>query len=319
MVVTLHRHAFIRIASISLIAIAFVSVAIQSPSDSALAEEPVAKKTEQQFPPVSIDKVARYTALRTDEKIVVDGKLDEGCWKRAPRSPEFVDLIHGTPAIHSTQAAVMWDDEYLYVGYWIEEPMIQATFTKRDSRIYLDNDVELFIAGADAYYEFEINSYGTIYEGLFVWQDNFDLKGYSKVPELDQKRLGVTFQPFNGVGLSTHPRGKRWAYLKWDFPDLKSAVWIDGTLNNAKDRDRGWTVELAVPWKGMKLLAMADNRPLPPKPGDVWRMDFSRFNQYKEAEPAKDSGGWAWSCHGVWDSHVPEVFPFITFSDKKVQ
>ena len=48
--------------------------------------------------------------------------------------------------------------------------------------------------------------------------------------------------------------------------------------------------------------------------GDEWRIDFTRFNQYKEAAPAVDSGGWAWSTHGVWDSHVPECFPFIRFT-----
>jgi hypothetical protein len=276
-------------------------------------------KKEPAFPPVPIESVARYTALRAAGPIKVDGKLNEPSWVNAPRSPKFVDLISGTPTVHETQAAVMWDDEYLYVGYWIEEPFVQAKFTERDSPIYEDNDVELFVAGADAYYEFEINALGTIYEGLFVWQDAFETKGYSKLPELDQKRSEVKFQPFNGVGLTTHPRGKRWAYLKWDFPKLQSAVQIDGTLNDSKDRDRGWTVELALPWSSMKVLTMADKRSMPPKNGDVWRMDFSRFNQYKEAEPAKDSGGWAWSSHGVWDSHVPEVFPFITFSTDVVK
>ena len=59
---------------------------------------------------------------------------------------------------------------------------------------------------------------------------------------------------------------------------------------------------------------MADDRALPPDEGDVWRIDFSRFNQYKEAPPAVDAGGWAWSTHRVWDSHVPECFPYISFS-----
>ncbi len=270
------------------------------------------------FPPVPIESVAKYTALRTTGTVLVDGKLDDSSWQNAPRSPKFVDLISGKPAVHDTQAAVLWDDDYLYVGYWIEEPFVEAKFTERDSPIYEDNDVELFVAGADAYYEFEINAKGTIYEGLFVWQSAFEAKGYNKLKELDQTRPEVKFQPFNGVGLTTHPRGKRWAYLKWDFPELKSAVHIDGTLNDSKDRDRGWTVELALPWSGMKVLTMADKRAAPPKDGDVWRMDFSRFNQYKEAAPAQDSGGWAWSSHGVWDSHVPEVFPFITFSTESV-
>jgi len=95
-------------------------------------------------------------------------------------------------------------------------------------------------------------------------------------------------------------------------------VAIDGTVNNDKDRDRGWTVELAFPWKGMEWLAKADKRSLPPKEGDMWRMDFSRFNTYKEAPPAKDSGGWVWTRHGVWDSHIPECFAQIRFTTNDV-
>jgi hypothetical protein len=101
----------------------------------------------------------------------------------------------------------------------------------------------------------------------------------------------------------------------WDLPGLETAVHVDGTVNDNKDRDRGWTVEIAIPWRGLADLARPDGRSLPPRSGDVWRMDFSRFNQYKEAPPASDPGGWAWSPHGVWDSHVPEVFPYVTFSD----
>jgi hypothetical protein len=126
-------------------------------------------------------------------------------------------------------------------------------------------------------------------------------------------------QEFNGVGYKTHPRGLRTGFFQWDFPGLQSAVFLDGTINDNRDRDRGWTVELALPWSGMEVLAKGDGRSLPPKDEDVWRMDFSRFNQYKEAKPADDSGGWAWSPHGVWDSHVPECFTYIHFSRKEVK
>jgi hypothetical protein len=77
-------------------------------------------------------------------------------------------------------------------------------------------------------------------------------------------------------------------------------------------------VEVALPWKGMAWLAKAENRALPPREGDVWRMDFSRFNTYKEAPPAKDSGGWVWTRHGVWDSHIPECFVKVRFSTNVV-
>jgi len=123
-------------------------------------------------------------------------------------------------------------------------------------------------------------------------------------------------RPFGGVGFKNHPRGPRIGFWRWDLPGLRTAVHVDGTLNDNRDRDRGWTVEIAIPWTGLAALARPDGRSLPPKDGDVWRMDFSRFNQYKEAPPAQDPGGWAWSPHGVWDSHIPEVFPYIRFSTK---
>ena len=33
-----------------------------------------------------------------------------------------------------------------------------------------------------------------------------------------------------------------------------------------------------------------------------------------EPSPARDSGGWALNHHGIWDSHIPEVFAKIVFS-----
>ncbi len=263
------------------------------------------------------EEIAHYTAHRTDAPITVDGHLDEGAWQQVPRSPRFRHLVKGGPAIHDTRAAVLWDDTNLYVGFWIEEPDVQGDLTERDAPIYQNNDVEVFIAGKDAYYEFEINSLGTIYEVFFIWEEAYDKAGYAQRPEFDRSDKKQV-RPFNGVGFNKHPRGKRIGYWNWDFPGLQSAVQVDGTLNDSSDRDRGWTVELAFPWAGMEALALADDRALPPVDGDVWRMDFSRFNQYKEAPPSGDPGGWAWSPHGAWDSHIPECFPYIHFSQELV-
>jgi hypothetical protein len=261
-------------------------------------------------------RVARYTAYRTPEPLTIDGKLDEPSWARAPRSPRFVDLITGRPTIHDTRAAVLWDDDYLYVGYWVEEPFVAATLTERDSLVWTENDIELFVAGHDGYYELEINPLGTIYEAAFLWEDAYMRGGYDKRLEFSRDADG--FKPWNGVGFTTHPRGPRLGFFKWDLPGLRSGVSVDGTVNDNSDRDRGWTAEIALPWSSLDWLAKGDGRTVPPRDGDTWRMDFSRFNQYKEAAPANDSGGWAWNAHGVWDSHIPELFPYIEFSDKTV-
>ena len=243
--------------------------------------------------PCPENEIARYTAYQVVEPIRIDGKLDEAVWSRAPQSPRFVDILTGDRTIHSTHAMVVWDETNLYVAYRIEEPFVHAKFTKHNDPIYYDNDVEFFIAGRDAYYEFEINAFNTSYEVFFVWNDAYDRGGFNGLPEFERAKLA----PFNG---------------------LQTAVQVDGTVNKDDDRDRGWTVEIALPWKSLQWLAKTDNRPLPPKEGDEWRMDFSRFNTYKEAPPAKDSGGWVWTRHGIWDSHIPECFARVSFSTKPV-
>lgn len=271
--------------------------------------------------PVPDEQIARYTAYRTVDAITVDGKLNEKSWQLVPRSPRFVDLVTGRPVVHDTRAAVMWDDENVYVGFWVEEPIVEAKYTNRDAAIYRENDIEVFIAGQDAYYEFEMNAHGTIYEVFFIWKEAYDRGGYAADPGLSMQNPRTAH--FDGLAFSPHPRGRRVACLGWDFPGVQHKVFVDGSLNKNDDRDRGWTAELAFPWQGMKWLAVGDGRSLPPKNDDVWRMDFSRFNHYREAlhpddDKWGDSGGWVWSKHGVRDSHVPEVFPYITFSTQEV-
>src|SRR5262245_28952774 len=114
------------------------------------------------------DRIARYTARRASSPIVVDGRLDEADWQAAERSPRFADLIGGRPGIHDTRAAVLWDDTNLYVGYWIEEPFVEATLTERDTRIYTNKDVEIFIAGRDGSSEFENEMFSNSYGVCFV-------------------------------------------------------------------------------------------------------------------------------------------------------
>ncbi len=260
--------------------------------------------------PCSEDVIPHYTCYRINKPLFIDGVLMDQAWKMAPKSERFRDLINYSETVYDTRAALLWDDRFLYVGYWVETPHVTASLTERDAPIYRDNDVELFIAGKDAYYELELNAFGTIYEVFFIWESSFRRAGYDQYAAFSRSLPGN--KPFHGVRFKPHPRGPRIGYWSWDFPGLVYDVDIQGTINDSSDVDRGWTVELALPWEGMEMLALGDGRALPPEDGDVWRMDFSRFNQHKD-ESGGDSGGWAWSPHGVWDSHVPECFTFIHF------
>ncbi|MBT4503645.1 MAG: carbohydrate-binding family 9-like protein [Gemmatimonadetes bacterium] len=80
-------------------------------------------------------------------------------------------MVTGRLAALEMRAAALWDADYLYVGFWLEEPDVRATYTERDSMICHENDVEVFIGGKDAYYEFELNALGTIMERFYIRQD----------------------------------------------------------------------------------------------------------------------------------------------------
>ena len=261
-------------------------------------------------------EIAHYTCYRASEAIRVDGRLNEPSWAAAPKSQPFVDIVTGEPAWFDTRVAMVWDDECLYFGFTAEETDVWATLTERDSKIYEDNDLEVFIAGKDAYYEFEINALNTIYEVFWIWKDTL-VSGspYYGKPEWDPKAHRI--MTLSGIGGHIHPRGERWGFLDWDFPGLRHAVQIDGKLNSRTHTDKGWTAELAFPWRGLRWLA--DGRALPPRDGDIWRIDCSRFQQFtKDGKRLAQSPGWTWNKHGHYDSHIPETFTYVHFSKKAV-
>ena len=260
-------------------------------------------------------ELVHYTCRRTGRVPALDGRLTGPAWDAAPRSARFVDLVDGTPGFLGTRMAALWDDDCFYVGYWIEEPDVRAVLTERDSFIWTENDVELFIAGPDAYYEFQINARGTIYEVFYIWQDAHRKGGFFDRPDFDlhARKVDVLggFQDASRHG--RHSRGKRWAFMDWDCPGLRAAVHVDGTLNDSRDVDRGWTAEIAIPWSSLEPLAQG--RPLPPREGDVWRMDFSRFESLRSGgSRVHPDPGWALNRHGVYDSHIPECFSFVHFT-----
>jgi hypothetical protein len=250
--------------------------------------------------------------------MAIDGRLDRPAWRDAPRSPRFVDLVTGVPGFLETRMASLWDDEFLYVAFWASEPNVRAKLTERDSLVWTENDVEIFIGGEDCYYEFEINALGTVYEVFYIWQDALKKGGRFDVPEFDlmKRKVDVLGGFQDGMRYGKHPRGARWAFMDYDVPGLRAAVRVQGTLNDPTDVDAGWTAEIAFPWSGLKHLA--GSRPMPPSPGDVWRMDFSRFELLESCGvTVEPHPGWALNRHGVYDSHIPECFSFVHFSEKR--
>jgi hypothetical protein len=262
------------------------------------------------------DRIVHYTCRKADGPPHIDGDLEKPVWKNAEKSRRFVDMVTGETAFFDTRVAALWDDYALYVAYWIEEPAVRASLTERDSLVWFDNDVEVFFEGEDCYYEFEVNAYGTVYEVFFVYQDALKRGSRFDVPQFDLYSANVDvlsgFQ--DAARFGKHPRGRRWAFMDFDFPGLQSAVTINGLINDPSTVDKGWTVELAFPWEGFRILS--PDRHFPPKNGDALRGQFFRFEALRyHGKTVGESAGWALNEHGVYDSHIPENFAYLHFKD----
>jgi len=186
-----------------------------------------------------------------------------------------------------------WDDSTLYIAGEMEEPDLWATITTRDAVIFHDNDFELFVdpdGDARNYFELEINALDT------QW-DLFLPKAY---------RDG----------------GK--AVDAFDLAGLRSAVALDGTLNDPSDRDRGWTIEIAIPFRAFAAPGIAHRAP---RAGESWRVNFSRVEWDLESrnggyakflDPAtgkpRPEHNWVWSPQGMIDMHQPERWGVVQFT-----
>jgi len=270
----------------------------------------------------SASDIAHYTAQRAAGPITIDGRLDDPSWQKAQKSGRFVDMVTGAPTFFDTRAAVIWDDQYLYIGMWLEEPYVEAHLTKTGSLIFQESDAEVFIDGGDAYSEFEVNALNTTYQVFFIWRDAYEKGGPFDVPQFDvMKHQALTFggnfdRSSEHFWVGTHPRGVRWAFLDWAYPGLRHAVHVDGKLNDDSTPDKGWTVELAFPWKDLQPLAAG--RSLPPRDGDTWRIFFGRFEKLETGGKELPHPAWVMSRHAVLDTHIPECFPYVQMSAKTV-
>jgi hypothetical protein len=238
-----------------------------------------------------------YVAYRTVRPLKVDGLLDEAGWRAAAWTEDFADIEGpAKPAPrYRTRAKMLWDSANLYIGAELTEPDVWATITERDAVIFRDNDFEVFIdpdGDTHRYYELEVNALGTAWD-LFLEK------------------------PYRDDG---H------ALTGWDIHGLQVGAHVSGTLNRPTDVDRGWTVELALPWAS---LGEAAGTPVPPHPGDQWRIDFSRVEwrtrveggrTVKVTDPATGrplpEDNWVWSPQGVVNMHYPEMWGFVQFSSQ---
>jgi len=233
--------------------------------------------------------VKSYTCNKAVNAIKIDGFMENKEWVAASWTSDFIDIEGpGKPKPRfRTRAKMLWDETYFYIAAELEEPQLWATYDRHDMVIFQEHDFEVFLdpeGDGLHYFEFEMNALNT------GW-DLYLPKPYKDGGEAD-----------NG----------------WEIPGLKTAVRLRGTLNQPGDRDKGWTLEIAFPWTAFNR----GPRPaLPPKPGDTWRVNFSRVEwmlevidgKYQRVRGLKEDN-WVWSPQGIINMHVPEKWGKVQFT-----
>jgi hypothetical protein len=215
-----------------------------------------------------------YRATRATGPITIDGKLDEPDWKRAPSTGPFVRSMDGGPTKYRTEAKILWDDKNLYVAFMCQDEDVWTSYTHHDDPLYNQEVVEMFIdADGDGrtYNELEISPANVTFDAYFV----------ERRKDLDKA-------------------------ITWES-GMKTAVVVDGTLNNPSDRDKGWTVEAAIP-----IANLAAVPHVPPRPGDEWRINLYRLDWYNDR---KVNEGSAFSPLFVGDFHALQRFGWLEFAD----
>lgn len=234
--------------------------------------------------------------FRSDSVIIIDGKADDPSWKNAEWTEDFLD-IEGTEKPkpkYKTRIKMLWDNRYLYILAELEEPHVWAYYEKRDLIVFDENDFEVFIdpdGDSHNYFEIEINAQNTIFD-LFL------------------------AKPYRNDGIPI---------ITWNTPGLKSAVYVDGTINNSTDTDKKWWVEMAIPFKALRLGVATQI----PKENQVWKINFSRVQWQTEVvdgiykrknDPVTGKilpeDNWVWSAPGLINMHYPERWGLLQFTTK---
>ncbi len=229
----------------------------------------------------------RYVARRTDKPIKIDGKLDESAWTSAPSTGAFVNTMNGGPAEQITEAKLLWDDKFLYVGFENADTDVWSNLTKRDDKLWTQEAVELMIdadKNGKTYVEFQVAPNGNVFDTY--------LPSYRKYEDtLDPKK----------------------APYSWNSK-INVKVAVDGTLNKHDDKDKGWTVELALPLGDVKGMdPKAEGPRLPPLVGDAWRINMFRM----DIPQGKPQQAFGWSPPLVGDFHALDRFGDLVFGDER--
>ena len=188
---------------------------------------------------------------KCDAPIVLDGKLDDPAWAKATpyqmalpfTGRDMLPKVKATrdkEPFEGAEVKYLYTNDTLYIGVKLQDTDVYQNGTEDQSHFYQQGDlVEVFLKpeNASAYWEI----YGT------------------------PNNLKTTFR-FTARGCGRAD----WGELD---PAFNCAATVQGTLNKSDDKDGGWTIEMAFPFKMLEAFCG-----VPFAKGQKWTCLVARYN-----------------------------------------
>ncbi|MDO8682145.1 MAG: carbohydrate-binding family 9-like protein [Armatimonadota bacterium] len=223
------------------------------------------------------ERVREITVPSASTAPLIDGTMSESVWNKAARIQLGRCAGVNAPVVptFSTMVLLLWDAQYLYVGFKCNDKDIWSTYDKRDMPLWEEEVVEVYLdplGKGEHYKEFEVNPLGALMD-------------------LDIPRA-VDGNP-----------GDWKPSARWNSRGIRWKTRVLGTLNKRDDRDTGWVVEMAIPLRECAPTGAGV------RVGDIWRAQFFRIDRKTLGDANAEF--LTWSPTDVF--HRPERFGIIRF------
>jgi hypothetical protein len=242
-----------------------------------------------------------YTVFKKTAPLNIDGKLDEADWAKAAKA-EAKDIEYGTSYNKESWFKMLYDDDNLYFGAYFEEQDVKAEVPRdaKEPRRYTENkhdpDFARFIMFHDSFSEIFIDPDA---DGHGYIEMHINASGKLNdwwIKEPKKTKDGLDLSPSN-------------YHLEWDCLGAKCAAFTDGTLNDSKDSDKGWSFELAVPVRSIaKMFKRGMGKSIG---GEKISVLLVRTDK-----AGKQDYYLSWPVVGELNCHRPDKFGTLVFSDK---
>ena len=143
---------------------------------------------------------------------VIDGKLNDAVWRSSVTLPNFVSISDKNSLTQQTQAKLLWDSKYLYLGVKCSESDIKRLVhvaKQHDSSVWLDDCIEVLLDTANAHricYHIMSNCAGVMADESCLAEGRFDMS-WSSRSRVRTGRTGGAWTiemaiPFSSMGVA---------------------------------------------------------------------------------------------------------------------